>query len=159
MSPTRRGLLFALAGLPWLASAQGKLGERVLWPTVVTVDGRRLAPSHFEGKVVLVNKFATWCPFCRVVNPKLDRFYKTHQAKGLELLFLAIDRNPADVPKYMSERGYPFPAAMWSRDWEERLGAVKGLPIIWIVGRDSRIKQIEAGELHDEDVAEFARWL
>ena len=145
--------------LPARASNVPKIGDAITLPAVTLIDGRVLPASHWRGKVVLVEKFATWCPFCRVMNPKIDKFYRQYRNRGLETLFLSIDRNPSEVPKYLKERNYIFPTAMWTADWEGRLGAVKGLPIFWIIGRDGRLKQIESGELLDEDVAEFARWL
>ena len=39
------------------------------------------------------------------------------------------------------------------------LGDLKGLPVIWVIGRDDKLKQIESGELLDEDVTELTRWL
>ena len=70
-----------------------------------------------------------------------------------------IDKNAAEVPKYMQQHALTFHAAMMTPEWQRVLGDVKGLPVIWVVGRDGRLKQIEAGELLDEDVAELARWL
>ncbi len=142
-----------------LAHTAPKIGDRIKLPHVNTVEGKSLPATHWQGKVLIINKFATWCPFCRVMNPKIEKLYQKERGRGLEVLGLSIDRNPAEVPKYMQERKYSFPAAMWSPDWERALGAVKGLPVYWIIGRDGLLKQIESGELLDEDVAEFAKWL
>lgn len=149
----------AVGGLPRLAHAQPKVGDPVILPSVKTIEGKTLPASQWRGKVLIVEKFATWCPFCKVMNPKIEKLLQKERSRGLDVLALSIDRNPAEVPKYMQQHGYTFHAAMWTPEWERALGAVKGLPIFWIIGRDSKLKQIEAGELLDEDVAEFARWL
>ena len=44
-------------------------------------------------------------------------------------------------------------------EWQRALGAAKGLPTLWVVGRDGKLKQVESGELLDEDISELARWL
>ncbi|MFN3629352.1 MAG: TlpA family protein disulfide reductase [Casimicrobiaceae bacterium] len=149
----------AVVGLPRLAHARPKVGDLVKLPSVTTIDGKTLPPNSWKGKVLLVNKFATWCPFCKVMNPKIEKLLQKERSRGLDVLALSIDRNPAEVPKYMQQHGYSFHAAMWTSEWERALGDVKGLPVYWIIGRDGRLKQIESGELLDEDVAEFARWL
>ena len=68
------------------------------------------------------------------------------------MLALSIDKNAAEVPKYMQQHGYTFNAAMMTPEWQRVLGDIKGLPVIWVIGRDSKVKQVEAGELLDEDV-------
>jgi thiol-disulfide isomerase/thioredoxin len=135
------------------------LGETIALPPVTLIDGRTLPPDTWRSKVLIVEKFATWCPFCKIMNPKIEKLLQANRSRGLEVLALSTDRNAAEVPKYMQGNRYSFYAAMWSADWERALGAHKGLPVFWVVGRDGRLKQVESGELLDEDVAEFARWL
>lgn len=152
--------LVACSQLPAYASGRAPaVGESVALPSTSLIDGRILAPEAWRGKVLLVVKFATWCPFCKIVNPKVEKLLQANRARGLEVLALSIDRNPGEVPKYMQQHRYSFHAAMWNPEWERALGAQKGLPLFWVVGRDGRLKQTESGELLDEDVAEFARWL
>ena len=50
-------------------------------PDVATLPGQRL--SDLQGKVVLVNFWATWCPYCRHEMPAMQAFYR-------EVLGLAV---------------------------------------------------------------------
>ncbi len=153
--------LSAFAGAMASASTAhaAAVGDALALPATTLIDGKVIAPDYWKGKVLIVERFATWCPFCKVQNPKLDRLLKANRAKGLEVLALSIDKNAAEVPKYLQQHALTFHAAMMTPEWQRVLGDVKGLPVIWVVGRDGRLKQIEAGELLDEDVAELARWL
>ena len=135
------------------------IGDTLTLPATTLIDGTILAPDHWRGKVLIVERFATWCPFCKVQNPKLDALLRANKSKGLEVLALSVDKAAAEVPKYMKARGYTFNAAMMTPEWQRVLGDVKGLPVIWVIGRDGKLKQVEAGELLDEDIAELARWL
>ncbi len=147
----------AMLGAPPAQAA--KVGDSVVLPPVTLIDGRVLKADYWQGKVLIVERFATWCPFCKVQNPKLEKLLKAHQTRGLEVLALSIDKNAAEVPKYMQQHGYTFHAAMLTPEWQRVLGDIKGLPVVWVIGRDGKVKQVEAGELLDEDVAELARWL
>jgi len=149
----------SLAAVATFGVSAASVGETVALPPVTLIDGTVLKPEHWKGKVLIVERFATWCPFCKVQNPKLEKLLKANRTKGLEVLALSIDKNAAEVPKYMQQHGYTFSAAMMTPEWQRVLGDIKGLPVIWIIGRDGKVKQIEAGELLDEDVAELARWL
>lgn len=160
-SALRRRVLTALVVTPFVADAvhAATVGELVTLPATTLIDGTLLKPDYWKGKVLVVERFATWCPFCKVQNPKLEKLLKANQSKGLEVLALSIDKNAAEVPKYMKAHGYTFNAAMMTPEWQRALGDIKGLPVIWVIGRDGKLKQVEAGELFDEDVSELARWL
>ena len=160
-SALRRQILAALFAAPLVMGAThaAVVGDAVSLPATTLIDGTVLKPEHWKGKVLIVERFATWCPFCKVQNPKLDKLLRANQSKGLEVLALSIDKNVAEVPKYMQQHGYSFNAAMMTPEWQRVLGDIKGLPVIWVIGRDGKVKQVEAGELLDEDVAELARWL
>ena len=151
-------LTLAAPMLPYEAGAAA-IGDVINVPATTLIDGTVLAPDHWRGKVLVVERFATWCPFCKVQNPKLEALLRANKAKGLEVLALSVDKNAAEVPKYMKARGYTFNAAMMTPEWQRALGDIKGLPVIWVIGRDGKLKQVEAGELLDEDVTELARWL
>ncbi len=157
----RRFVLKALGAslLPFRSTQAATVGDRLTLPSTTLIDGIVLKPDHWRGKVLIIERFATWCPFCKVQNPKLDALLRANKSKGLEVLALSVDKNAAEVPKYMKARGYTFNAAMMTPEWQRVLGDIKGLPVIWVIGRDGALKQVEAGELLDEDINELARWL
>ncbi len=161
VSKQRRQIVAALGGCLLLSRAAlaTPIGQAIAIPSTALIEGTVIKPEHWKGKVLIIERFATWCPFCKVQNPKLEKLLRTHKTKGLEVLALSIDKNPGDVPKYMRQHGYTFNTAMMTPGWEQVLGDVKGLPVTWVIGRDGKLKQVEAGELLDEDVAELARWL
>lgn len=139
-------------------TAAPPIGTKIDVPATRLLDGRELAPAHWRDKVLVVELWATWCPFCARQNPHLDRLHRAHAGKGLEVLALSIDRRPEDAQRYMAERGYAFHAAMFDARWQAAIGRPKGLPIVWVIGRDGALKQIEIGEMFPEDVEELARW-
>ncbi|MGA8277312.1 MAG: TlpA disulfide reductase family protein [Rhodanobacteraceae bacterium] len=72
------------------------------------VDGRSHALSEWDGKLVLLNFWASWCAPCRAEMPLLDASQKRHAQDGLEVVGIAIDdaaaargflaANPVDYP-------------------------------------------------------------
>ena len=157
----RRNAIRALSMSPLLfATAHAAtVGDSMTLSATTLIDGTVLTPDHWRNKVLIIERFATWCPFCKVQNPKLDKLLRANQSKGLEVLALSVDKNAAEVLKYMQQHGYTFNAAMMTPVWQRVLGDVKGLPVIWVIGRDGKLKQVESGELLDEDVTELTRWL
>jgi len=167
----RRAFAAVLAGLitaPLRAGAQSPiegatsippLGTPVDVPDIVQLDGMRLPATHWRGKVLVIELWASWCPFCARQNPLLDRLHRAHTAQGLEVLGLAIDRKPEDAAKYLRDRGYAFRAAMFDARWQAAIGRPRQIPALWVVGREGRLVFFEEREMFAEDVAELARFL
>jgi thiol-disulfide isomerase/thioredoxin len=141
------------------AKAAPPIGTRIELPTVRLLDGREIDAGYWRGKVLVVELWATWCPFCGRQNPELDKLHRGQVAAGLEVLGLSIDRKLDDARRYMREHDYAFHAAMLDSKWEAALGRPRGLPIVWVIGRSGRLEQLEVGEMFPEDVAGLARWL
>lgn len=70
------------------------------------VDGRQWRLSELEGRVVLLNFWATWCPPCVHELPMLGRLQRQLEGQGLSIVGIAeddpdrvrqfLDRHPAD---------------------------------------------------------------
>jgi len=48
---------------------------------------------------------------------------------------------------------------MFDERWQAAIGRPKGLPIVWVVGRDSKLARLEIGELFAEDIDDFSKLL
>jgi thiol-disulfide isomerase/thioredoxin len=141
------------------AESMPAIGSSIALPPVKLLDGRDIAPDYWRGKVLVVERWATWCPFCANQNPNLDRLHRAQGANGLEVLGLSIDKDPAVVRKYMTDRKYAFHAAMMTDAWTNALGRTRKLPVVWVVGRDGKLKEVIPGEMFPDDVEQLARWL
>lgn len=62
-------------------------------------EGNLLNFADFEGRVILVNVWATWCPPCRKEMPTLDRLQAELGGPEFEVLALSIDQAGVDVVK------------------------------------------------------------
>jgi thiol-disulfide isomerase/thioredoxin len=135
------------------------LGTRIDIPDVVELDGTRVPGSYWRGKVVVVELWASWCPFCAKQNPLVDRLHHERAAQGLEVLALSIDRSADDALRYVRRNGYAFRAAMFDDRWQAAIGRPRQIPAIWVIGRDGRLAYFEMREMFPEDVADLARFL
>jgi thiol-disulfide isomerase/thioredoxin/Tfp pilus assembly protein PilF len=58
---------------------------------VTTTDGQRLSLDDLQGKVVLIDFWATWCPSCRDAVPHLKAIAKKFQGQPLVVLSVSLD--------------------------------------------------------------------
>lgn len=160
----RRRLIATAPALPALlmvpmAHAAWAIGETVKLPPLTMLDGSTLEPAVLQGKVVVVQFWASWCPFCAKQNPLIENLHRTHRSRGLEIVTVSIDKTREAAATYMRSKGYTFRAGMVTPAWEAIFRLRKGLPQIYVIGRDSRVLQSDMGEMFEEDVKAIARHL
>jgi thiol-disulfide isomerase/thioredoxin len=148
----------AIGGATFTPALANATGDRVKWRDVTLLDGRTLPASALDGRVVVVEIWASWCPFCAQQNPLLQQLYEAQRGRGLDFLTFSIDRDPALARAYMSKHRYTCPAAMATRQSEKWFGPRKGLPELYVVDLDGRIVFKAANEMFPEDVRDLARF-
>lgn len=78
---------------------------------VLKKNGEQISSSDLNGKIVLLNFFATWCPPCREELPRLQKEiwekYKDHPK--FELLVLAREQNWDKIDPFVSEHHFTLP--------------------------------------------------
>lgn len=55
------------------------------------IEGNTFRLSDLKGKIVLIDFWATWCPFCRASIPILKELYNDYKDKGLEIVGIALE--------------------------------------------------------------------
>ena len=86
--------------------------EQAFWNTSFEQPaGSHLATQALQGKPLLLNFWATWCPPCVKEMPLLDAFYREQAGKGWQVLGLAVD-SPTPVREFLAKRPVGFPIGL-----------------------------------------------
>lgn len=128
--PVLYRLLFAIS-IVGLSACGKPAGVGIPAPemTLSYLDGRQEQLSDLQGKVVLLNFWATWCPPCRVELPHLQDLYQAYQDDGLVVVGVSMDvGDPGLVERFLEQRGLTYPVA---------IGAPAEMEAIW-----SRVRSI-----------------
>ncbi|MCH1931996.1 TlpA family protein disulfide reductase [Shewanella sp. A25] len=93
------------------------------------VDGKAIDFSHYKGKVVMVNMWATWCPPCVRELPAIERLSTKFKADDFVLLPISIDVDgKQQVQPFLTSLGMPNFNSYY--DPEQNLGQVFPLDTI-----------------------------
>jgi thiol-disulfide isomerase/thioredoxin len=71
--------------------------------------GGRIDSNQFQGKVLLVLYWSTWCKPCTEDLPQILALYKQHHRRGFEILGVNVDTTTAPVGQYLSQHGITWP--------------------------------------------------
>ena len=111
--------------------------------------------KEWDGKVLMVNFWATWCPPCRKEIPAFIELQEKYQDKGFQIIGVALDEKQA-VIDFTDPMGVNYPVLMaeqegikLSKAYGNRLGV---LPFTVIVDRKSNIIHRQRTELTYEQV-------
>jgi len=85
-----------------------EVGKPAIDFTLPDLAGKKIALSDYKGKVVLLNFWATWCPYCVEEMPSLQLLYDRNKGKKFELLAVSIGEELSDVKKFSGKGGYRF---------------------------------------------------
>jgi peroxiredoxin len=117
--------------------------------TFTTLDGKSIVLSQLHGKIVVVNFWATSCPGCVKEIPELAELYKQYNARGLEIIAVAMSYDPPNyVASFAKTRQVPFPVALDVNGEHARaFGNVQVTPTSFIIDKDGSIIEEKLGEL------------
>jgi thiol-disulfide isomerase/thioredoxin len=110
------------------------------------LDGNVISTADWNGKVVLMNFWATWCPPCRVEIPFLIQLQKRYKDDGLLIFGISLDDAPPDeVKEFAKAAGMNYPIIMRSRELVMEFGGVPALPTTFLVNKQGQVVQKHEG--------------
>ena len=110
--------------------------------------------SDYEGKVVLVDFWATWCGPCRAEIPELAALHKRLASKGFTVLGVSMDEEGAKVVRpFAAKLNIPYPIILNGGERPPDGWSVPGLPTAYLIGRDGSVIRRGLGQKDLEAVA------
>ena len=144
---------------PTASAAAPAIGELAPDFTFSDFDGKAHRLSDFRGKPVLLDFWATWCGPCIAELPTLRAVHAEMKDEGFVVFSLSVDDNMATAKAYTAKNDMPWtqgwaPGA-WRNEAVKKFG-VDGIPSVWLIGADGKIK---ATNLRGEETKAAARLL
>ncbi len=135
----RKAILFFLF---WLSICEISISSDIHVPNLefYTAQGEKLSFKNLQGKVILINFFASYCPSCQVELSEFSELYRKFRLKGLEIISFIVDRGGEYLlPQIIESRGIEYYMAVADETILSAFGWPDILPTTFVVDRHGLI--------------------
>lgn len=119
------------------------------------LNGKLHSVSDWEGDVIFINLWATWCPPCIAEMPDINNLYR---AKGNDVRFvmISLDDDPEKAKNFIERKGFKFPVYSLVNGLPAAFHS-NSIPTTFVISRDGKIavKRMGLAKYNTEDFKGF----
>ncbi len=114
---------------------------------LTNLAGEEESLADYEGQVVLVNLWATWCPPCKAELPVLQQYYEDHVDEGFVIVGIDFGEPEATVNAFVQSSNLSYP--IWVDEGSESGMAFNSysLPASFVIDRDGTVRLAWTGAI------------
>jgi peroxiredoxin len=123
--------------------------------TLKDIEDRDVTLSDYEGKVVLLNFWATWCGPCKIEMPWFVEFQQKYKDRGFSVIAVSMDEEGWDVVRpFLDDLKPNFPVVIGNDEMGDEFGGVVALPTTFIIDKEGKIASSHQGLVSKGDYEE-----
>ena len=129
---------------------------------VKDLDGRKESLKQFEGKIIILNFWATWCGPCKAEMPMLEKEAAAYRSRGVQVVGVSLDK-PGDQDKvraFIRKYGITFP--VWvggTADDLDRWNMGPAVPATAFINSSGKIVGRIEGEMRQARLEHRLNWM
>ena len=138
--------------------AAGEIKTKPLELKFTAVDGREVDVSKLQGKVVLIDFWATWCGPCVAELPNVLKAYKELHPKGFEIVGISLDGDKAELEGFVKEKGMEWPQYFDGKGWQNEIASkygIQSIPAMWLLNKKGMVVSTNARGGLEEQVTKL----
>jgi thiol-disulfide isomerase/thioredoxin len=136
-------LALVLALTATVARAAIKVGD--VFPALASVGLTGGTVPATEGKILVVDFWASWCAPCKASFPALGKINREYAPRGVVLVGVSVDEKASAYAAFLKKQAPPFPALHDAAHTLVRTVVVPAMPTTYVIGRDGKVRSIHAG--------------
>ncbi|MDD5438694.1 MAG: TlpA disulfide reductase family protein [Candidatus Omnitrophica bacterium] len=103
------------------------------------INGNPVKLSSYQGKVIILNFFATWCPPCRMEMPDFNELYRERQNEVVVIGINVGDESVPAIKNFVDRNKLLFPIAKDDGTVNQAYGPFRAIPVTVVIGKDFNI--------------------
>jgi len=108
------------------------------------LQGSEVSLAALQGKVVVLEFWASWCGSCEKIKPALKELHRGYADRGLVMLGISSDEKRRDMEEALAKHGIAWPQ-IWDRSGRHasvsELYGVTGIPAVFFIDKRGRLYQ------------------
>ncbi|MEK6481889.1 TlpA disulfide reductase family protein [Catalinimonas sp. 4WD22] len=112
--------------------------------SLVDKDGQQINLKDYQGKTVVLNFWASWCPPCIAEMPTIQTFYDEINKDEVKLVLVALDRDFNKSINFMENKGFNMPYYRPASNLPSQFD-IRGIPITYIINGNGEIVITHSG--------------
>lgn len=140
--------LLAILALGLRRAQQGPIavGDKVPNFSLTTFEGETINLTDLQGKVVVLNFWASWCKPCEQEAADLEAAWRYYQPGG-EVIFLGVDYvdTEPEARAYLEKFGITYPNGPDLRTRISQQFRIQGVPETYIIDKNNVLRSVQIG--------------
>jgi thiol-disulfide isomerase/thioredoxin len=113
--------------------------------TLSARGGKDVSLAQYQGQVVMINFWASWCGPCRQEMPLLESIYKKYNKLGFTLLGVNVEPDSKAADDWLKATPVSFPILYDKDSKVSKLYEVDGMPSTVIIDRSGKLRVLHRG--------------
>ncbi|EGT4879240.1 cytochrome c biogenesis protein/redoxin [Clostridioides difficile] len=130
--------------------------------TLTDQYGKTHKLSDYEGKVVFLNFWATWCPPCKEEMPYIEQLYRDYNKNNDDVVILGVaspnlgrEGSREHVVNFLKDQGYTFPVVLDEDGALAYQYGINAFPTTFIIDKEGYVTQYIPGAMDKATMASF----
>jgi thiol-disulfide isomerase/thioredoxin len=103
------------------------------------LNGNNISLSDFNGKIVFLNFWTTWCPTCRIEMPSMEKLHQKLKNKDFAMVAINLQESTSQVKAFFKEFKLTFTALLDSTGEVGASFGIRAIPTTYILDKTGRI--------------------
>jgi thiol-disulfide isomerase/thioredoxin len=122
----------------------------------IDTNGEAYPPDALQGKVLVVNFWATWCHPCQQEIPSFSRVYTKFKGQDVVMLGVMTDNpDPATLLNFTSDHELLYPIVRADRDILTQFESPDAIPTTFIYDRAGNLRTKHRGPMSEDDLTQL----
>jgi thiol-disulfide isomerase/thioredoxin len=113
----------------------------------VDSEGNQVDLKQFQGKVVLIDFWASWCPDCIRELPQVQQVYRDYSSKGFAVIGISLDKDRSAMDNFIAKKLIPWPQYFDGKGWKNDFVikySVHEIPELWLINKQGVVQTTSA---------------
>jgi thiol-disulfide isomerase/thioredoxin len=103
------------------------------------LNGNNISLSDFNGKIIFLNFWTTWCPTCRIEMPSMEKLQQKFKNKDFAMVTINLQESASQVKAFFEEFKLTFTALLDSNGEVGASFGIRAIPTTYILDKTGRI--------------------